>query len=201
MHDHIIGATQLKIARKFVSIVMYSLYLHAGLMHGKNVRQYQTFLSILDKMKFSTRQDTDLSAQELFQAVSNFSAIERMMSRRGAGLRRMDSLSQPGAGMNWLISFDWRGRRRELSMELIRYEPSEILEFSGQSDQFGLALNMTVVALTKSKSRFIFEADVTPRSMKSRLILQTAKLGKSQLDKRFAAGIADFVTSLTTGRA
>lgn len=151
-------------------------------------------------MKFSTRQDTDLSAEALFQAVSNFTAIERMMSRRGISLRRMDALPQPGPGMSWQIAHDWRGRRREVMLELIRYDSPELLEFAGQSDQFDLVLYMTVVALTRSKSRLIFEVDITPRGMKARLLLQTAKLGKTQLDRRFAKGVADFIGNIAAGQ-
>ena len=39
----------------------------------------------------------------------------------------------------------------------------------------------------------IFETEVRPRNMKARLMLQTAKLGKAQLDRRFQRRIEDFV--------
>ena len=70
------------------------------------------------------------------------------------------------------------------------------MAFSGSSDQFSLSILMTVVALAPSKSRLIFEVDVQPRGMKARLLLQTAKLGKAQLDRKFAQRIAQFVDNL-----
>ena len=36
-------------------------------------------------MKFSTRQDTDLPAESLFAAISNFDAIARLLTRRDLG--------------------------------------------------------------------------------------------------------------------
>ncbi|WP_199260435.1 hypothetical protein [Paracoccus binzhouensis] len=144
-------------------------------------------------MKFSTRQDTDLPAEELFRAISNFGSIERLLVRRGASVRRLDALAQPGPGMRWQVGFDWRGRHRELDLELVRLDRPELVAIEGSSDQFNLALRMTVVALTPGKSRLIFEAEVLPRGMKARLLLQTAKLGKAQLDRKFAERIGDFV--------
>ena len=40
-----------------------------------------------------------------------------------------------------------------------------------------------------------------PRGMKARLLLQTAKLGKSQLDRQFANRISEFVNVLTVGQS
>lgn len=147
-------------------------------------------------MKFSTRQDTDLPADALFRAVGNFSNIERMLVRRGATVRRLDGLSGPAVGMRWQIGFDLRGRRRAAELEVTEYAPSETIALAGNSDQFDIAIRMTVVALTRSKSRLLFETDVQPRGMKARLLLQTAKLGKPQLDRKFAERIGDFVTRM-----
>ncbi len=152
-------------------------------------------------MKFSTRHEADLPAETLFRAISDFRAIERLLSRRGAVVQRRDSLSEPGTGMNWLIGFDWRGRRRELTLEVTRYDPPEALVLGGQSDLFDMVIQMTVIALTPGKSRLIFETDILPRGMKARLLLQTAKLGKSQLDRKFAGRIGEFITQLTSAQA
>lgn len=147
-------------------------------------------------MKFSTRQDTDLSNEALFQSISDFGRIERLLVRRGALVRRTDTLTQTGAGMGWQVGFDWRGKRRDVTLELARYEPPGVIGITGQSDLFLLDLHMTVVALTPTKSRLIFEVDVQPRGMKARLLLQTAKLGKAQLDRKFALRIAELVNDL-----
>ena len=152
-------------------------------------------------MKFSTRQDADLPAEALFRAVSNFDEIGRMLTRRGAVVRRLDELSETGTGMNWQIGFDWRGRRRDVAVELARFDPPEGLVLKGQSELFDLTIQMTVLALSLSKSRLIFETDLLPRGMKARLLLQTAKLGKSQLDRQFANRISEFVNVLTVAQS
>ena len=66
----------------------------------------------------------------------------------------------------------------------------------GQSDSFDVAIDATVVALGRARSRLIFETGLRPRSMRARLMVQTAKLGKGQLDQRYARRINDFLTDL-----
>lgn len=142
-------------------------------------------------MKFSTREDTDQPAEKLFEALSDFSTLERLLLRRGAMVRRIDGKDA------WQIGFDWRGKARHLNVTLNENVPPERLAFTGQSDQFDLYLQLTVVPLTPSKSRLIFELDVTPRGMKARLLLQTAKLTKHQLDRKFSQRVAEFVLNVS----
>lgn len=150
-------------------------------------------------MKFSTRQDTDLPAEALFAAMSDFPRMERILVRRGAWLRREDGKGAPGLGSVWRIGFDWRGKAREVELKLTTWEPSERLVFSGQSDLFSLEIAATIVALSPGKSRLLFEVELQPRGIRARLLLQTARLGKAQLDRKFALGIADFVQKLAAG--
>lgn len=150
-------------------------------------------------MKFSTRRDTELTADQLFAAMTDFDRIERMLLRRGAKVTRIDPAREPGTGMGWHIQFDWRGRRRDLRLQVVRFDRPERASFSGQSDAFDLTLDMTVVALSRTRSRLIYEADVRPRNMKARLMIQTARLGKAQIDKQYEQGVTRLVDELTQG--
>jgi hypothetical protein len=151
-------------------------------------------------MKFSTRQDTAHGAAALFAAVCDLSRIERAMLRRGAELRRLDPGRPLGEGSSWEVGFDWRGHPRALTLEVATLAPPERLVFSGRLEQFDVTIAMTVVALSPRKSRLICEVDVSPRGMKARLMLQTARLGKAQLDRRFAERVQDLVEGLAISR-
>lgn len=151
-------------------------------------------------MKFSVRQDTDLSADELFSAVSDFSRIERILARRGADIRRLDPAHEPGAGMAWDVAFDLRGKRRELRLDVAQFDRPEKIVILGEGESLALTIEMTVIALTRAKSRIILEAEVKPRNMRARLMLQTAKLGKSQLDRKFAERVGGFLSDLSARR-
>lgn len=152
-------------------------------------------------MKFSLRQDTDLSAEELFAAISDFARIERMLVRRGADVRRLDPAQEPGAGMAWEIGFDLRGKRRDMRMDVTQFDRPEKIVILGEGESLGLTVEMTVIALTRSKSRMILEVEAKPRNMRARLMLQTAKLGKAQLDRKFAERVGAFLSDLSARRS
>lgn len=149
-------------------------------------------------MKFSIRQDTDLPADELFSAISDFPRIERILARRGASVRRLDPAREPGAGMAWEMGFDLRGKRREIRLDVAQFDRPEKIVFRGGGESLSLDLEMTVIALTRVKSRAIVEAEVKPKTIRARLMLQTAKLGKTQLDRKFAERIGAFLKELTS---
>ncbi|MDO5705157.1 MAG: hypothetical protein Q4G49_08810, partial [Paracoccus sp. (in: a-proteobacteria)] len=88
-------------------------------------------------------------------------------------------------------------RRRELRLDVVRFDRPENVRIGGTSDPFDLIVDMTIVALSRVRSRLIFEVDLRPRNMKSRLLLQTARLGKAQLDRRFARRVGEFIDELT----
>ena len=98
----------------------------------------------------------------------------------------------PGA-RSWDLAFDWRGHRRELRLTLVQFDRPEHLALTGQSTPFDLVVDITVVALARQKSRLIFELEVKPRNMRARLALQTAKLGKAQIDRRIGSRVSAFV--------
>ena len=72
---------------------------------------------------------------------------------------------------------------------------------AGNSDALDISVRATFVALSRTKSRLIFETELKPRNMRARLMMQTAKLGKAQLDRRYARRIEEYVHSVTGGAA
>lgn len=147
-------------------------------------------------MKFSTRHDTDLPPDRLFDLVSDFPRLEKLLMRRGASVRRIDPSAEPGVGMAWEVGFDWRGRRRDLRLDLTRFDRPETVALSGQGESFSLRFTMTVIALTRQKSRLMAELELRPQNMRARLILQTAKLGKTQLDQRYHKQVVRLIEDL-----
>ena len=147
-------------------------------------------------MKFSTRVDTDNSADNLFAAISDFQRIARMLVARGVAVEPITPDQDPGTGMAWMVTFDWRGRERQMRMDVTRFDRPEKLSLVGSSEPFDVMIDMSVIALSRERARLIFETDVRPRNIRARLMLQTAKLGKTQLDARYRQRIEAFVATL-----
>ncbi|MDO5641093.1 MAG: hypothetical protein Q4G26_01715 [Paracoccus sp. (in: a-proteobacteria)] len=118
-----------------------------------------------------------------------------MLMRRGISVARADDMHEGQRA--WRLGFDWRGQRRDLRLVLVQFDRPELYALAGESTSFTLRLDMSVVALARNRSRLIFELEVKPRNMRARLILQTAKLGKNQLERKLETRIADFVDDVT----
>ncbi len=144
-------------------------------------------------MKFSTRIDKEVTAERMFDALADFDRIERILMRRGVSVSRLDNIS--AGARAWDIAFDWRGQRRDLRLVLVQFDRPERLALTGQSTPFDLRIDLSVVALALQRSRLIFEMEVKPRNMRARLALQTAKLGKTQIERKIARKVEDFVAA------
>lgn len=147
-------------------------------------------------MKFSTRIDTNLHAERLFDIVGNFHALERLLIRRGGSVARIDPSNDPDISLGWNIEFEWRGKARRLRLAVTWFDRPDQMMLAGHSETLDLTVVATVVALTRTKSRLISETEIRPRNMKARLMLQTAKLGKAQLDRRYQRLIGDYVQQM-----
>lgn len=144
-------------------------------------------------MKFSTRLEADMTAAELFDRVSDFDRFEHNLAQRGANITRIDPSKEPGIGIGWDVRIDWRGKERQMRLEVQRFDRPELVTIFGHSDALEISNVMTVLALSKTRSRLEVETVVSPRNMRARLLLQTAKLGKNRLDQRYAERIRAFV--------
>lgn len=151
-------------------------------------------------MKFSTRIDSPLSGDEVFTAISDFPTIEGMLAARSVKAQRLGRAADGSAGIAWDLSFDHRGKQRDLRLQVVEFDRPERIVMRGGSEALDLEITMTVIALTRARSRLVFELEARPRTIRARLMLQTAKLGKAQLDRRFADRIGGFVADLTAGR-
>lgn len=145
-------------------------------------------------MKFSTRTDTQMPAADLFDALADFERSERLLLRRGVAVTRHGD--ENAVGLKWDLKFDWRGQARDLSLRVTRFDRPEVIGIDGMSAPFELFVTMSVVALSPTKSRLIFELEAKPRHMRARLMLQTAKIGKSALDRKFSRRIGEYVADL-----
>lgn len=134
-----------------------------------------------------------MSVEQLFDRVSDFNRIEQSMAERGASVARIDPSKEPGIGMGWDIGVDWRGKERRMRIEVQRFDRPELMTMFGTSDALEISIVSTVIAVSKTRSRLDVDTIVSPRNMRARLLLQTAKLGKNRLDQRYGQRIRAFV--------
>jgi hypothetical protein len=109
--------------------------------------------------------------------VSDFQVYERAAMRRGAQVRRLDNQDVKGPGMAWQADFEFRGKKRALEITLEDYEAPTNLEFLGTSGGLSGACEIELIA--------------RPQTLSARLLVQSLKLAKGNLDKKFDARVAE----------
>ncbi len=152
-------------------------------------------------MKFSNRVDVAAPAEYLFDQLSDFSAFERAALRKGITLRRLDTLKEPGAGMSWDIGFRLRGRPRQMIADIRRHERPERLDYEGTSQGFQLMLTLELMALSKTRTRLNTGLELRARTLGARLLLQSAKLGRAKLERRYDERVKTFLREIETRAA
>jgi hypothetical protein len=147
-------------------------------------------------MKFSAREDIAASIDQVFTALCDFEGFERQAMRRGADVQRIDSLTRPGVGMKWQANFEMRGRKRDVMIELIRFDlPNEMI-FDIKSPGIDGDFTLELMALSRNRTRLGIALDITPLNLSARLLIQSLKLAKATLTKRFKLRVADFAKGL-----
>ena len=147
-------------------------------------------------MKFSSKEDIEAPIDAVFNAVSNFNAIERSALRRGARIQRVNRKTHPTTSIAWDVGFLFRGKRREMLVELTHFDaPNRML---AQSLSGGLEGDVTVdlVSLSKNRTRMAIDIEIKPKTLSARLMVQSMRLAKSKLTKRYRLKIAGFATDI-----
>lgn len=147
-------------------------------------------------MKFVSRVEIDAPAQAVFNELSDFGAIDRLARKRAISLKRVDTMSHPGVGMQWQSQFQFRGRPRDIDLTMTQFTPPDALEYTGQTQGFEIVCLLQIVSLARNRSRLIVTVEVKPKSLGARLLVQSARLGKSGLDRRFDDRVRRFGSKL-----
>ena len=143
-------------------------------------------------MKFKTREDIEAPMSHVFGAVSDFDGFERQALRRGAEVRRLDNLTRPGVGMGWDIAFGFRGKRREVQIELVEFTPPTRMLFDSRMTGMRGHMGVELMALSRTRTRLELEIELKPETLAARLLVQSIKLARGAVDKRFQLRVAEF---------
>mgnify|MGYP000268023876 FL=1 len=147
-------------------------------------------------MKFSTNEDVEAPIDAVFEMLCDFESFERAAMRRGAQVQRVDQLVAPGVGMIWDAVFELRGKRREIQVEMVTFDhPNEILLETTSPGMIG-SMSFDLMALSRARTRVKVELEVKPLNLSARLLVQSLKLAKSSLTKKYKLRIAEYASGM-----
>ncbi|MEL7178323.1 MAG: SRPBCC family protein [Pseudomonadota bacterium] len=146
-------------------------------------------------MKFSTREDIEAPIGYVYKRVSDFPSFERRALRQGIDV----SCRTQGAatvGTIWDIGFEFRGRARKVVAELKKLDPEQAIEIESQSDGLTAITKVDLVALSATRTRVLVSFDMRAKTLTARLLLQSLKLAKAKMNKRFEARVLDYAENV-----
>ena len=150
-------------------------------------------------MRFTSREDIEVPIDHVFAEISDFMKLERAALRQGAEIRRTRERATPGIGMGWHARFTLRGKPREVDTEVTAYDPPNGFAIAARSAAFGGQIGVDLVALSRGRTRMTVELVIKPQTLSARLLVQSLKLARGNLTKRFRKRIADFAAKVEDG--
>lgn len=147
-------------------------------------------------MKLTSRQDIEAPVAFVFAALKDFDAWERAALRRGADVERTDKLRDVKPGLSWLVKFAYRGKERQLALRLTSLEQSAMIGFSGNGASLDGLANLDLMALAARRTRLSVTVDLKPKSIGARLVLQSLRLAKTRINRRFSDRIGQVCSDI-----
>ena len=147
-------------------------------------------------MKLSTREDIEAPIGTVFDAVTDFDGFERQLLRRGVDVTRDETQPVDVPGVKWNARFKWRGRPQNMDAELVSIDPGQGYAIESSTSGIVCMSVVDLVPLSKSRTRLFVSLDLRPTTLSSRLIVQSMKLAKGSLGRRFKARVAEFASAI-----
>ena len=140
-------------------------------------------------MQFSTKQDIEAPIAYVWAQMTDFASFERQALRRGADVQRRDNLSRPGVGSGWDIRFNYRGRERKMRAEITAFDMPNSYTVQTRASGIDGVTVIDLVALSRGRTRLSVEIEMSAKSLAARLMLQSLKLAKGSMNRRFVSRV------------
>ena len=143
-------------------------------------------------MDFVAKEDIEAPIDAVFAILSDVDAIERQALRRGVDVRRTTPHQLPIAGMAWQAEFAFRGRKRVSEIELSEFDRPQLMVFDSKTGGLNTQFKLDLMQLTTSVTRVTSTAELSATTLSARLLVQSMKLAKSRIQRRYAVRMAQF---------
>ena len=147
-------------------------------------------------MKFSSKEDIETPIDRVFEQLTNFEMFERAAIRRGVEIERERDTAQPVVGMAWKARFEMRGRSREARVELTHLDRPNTMRFDAIGKGVDGSFFIDLLPLSPRSTRISVVLDIEPKTLSARLLIQSMKLAKTNLTKRFRKKVREFAKTL-----
>lgn len=137
-------------------------------------------------MKLTAKEDVEAPIGFIYAALTDFGMWEGAAMRRGAEVDRLDRLRKAGPGMEWLVGFVYRGKRRQVNLKLLAMTLDQSLSFNCTAQPAEAALKLDLAEMGPRRTRVTVNLEIKPRTLAARLFVQSLRLAKAKVTRRFS---------------
>ena len=146
-------------------------------------------------MKFVATEDIAAPIDAVWSRVSDLDRFERRLSARVDGLARSpDGPAAPGT--RWTGRAEVMGRTREIGVRLERMTVPTLLVAVAEGEGMTVSLTAGLEALAADRTRLTVTTEAQAQSLTARLMLQSVKLARQNIVRRYKARVADFAATI-----
>ncbi|WP_179378630.1 SRPBCC family protein [Jannaschia marina] len=146
-------------------------------------------------MKFVATEDIAAPIESVWARVSDLESFEARAKPRVAGLQRVPP-GPPAAGTEWTGTAEVMGKKRALRVTARTLDAPTHLLAEGGTDGMHVTVAAELQALGPKLTRLTVTSEAKARSLAARLMLQSAKLARSSMAKRYKGRISTFASKI-----
>lgn len=132
-------------------------------------------------MKFVASEDIQASASDIWSALTDFDRMEGVARARNVKVTRMGMHPLP----KWEVEFGYRDKPRLAEVAVVSLEEPIHLTIYGLGKSLEGDVRVDLQILGPNRTRMTVETEIKARSLSARLFLQSLKLAKSRINKRY----------------
>ncbi|MFO6465773.1 SRPBCC family protein [Jannaschia sp. KMU-145] len=149
-------------------------------------------------MKFVAVEDIAAPIEHVWARVSDLDRFEaRIASRVGRMTRSPDGEPRPGTA--WSARAEVAGKKRDVTVTLNQLDGPQRIDLSAATDGMDVGIDVALEAMSPTRTRLTVTTEAKARSLAARLMLQSAKLARQTLAKRYKGRVAEFAQAIETG--
>ena len=154
-------------------------------------------------MRFVATEDIAAPADRVLAAVTDFDRWEGMIGRRAQGLSRTPD-GPVVQGTRWSGRAKLRGRMRDVVMAVDRLDLPEgaapkTVAMAGGTDGMRVAVDAVVEPLGPDLTRLTVASEMNAKLLGTRLLIQSLKLARGTMAKRYKKAVAEFAGHVESG--
>ncbi len=146
-------------------------------------------------MKFVAVEDIAAPIDHVWSRVSDVETFETRMSSRAKNVTRTPS-GPPGEGTNWTAQAEIMGKIRDIKVTLTQLRGPDLLTAMGVSNGMDVTIRVELVEQSPRLTRLTVTSEAKAKSLSARLMLQSAKLARQSMAKRYKSRVAEYAAKV-----